>query len=74
MVAKHTIMGTIRIDDDGWTWDVSNLKESDLVFLEKVNPNSAITFKRHLKGAESCEKYMSNHIKFLKCLRAINQV
>ena len=73
-MAKHDITGTITVTEDGWTWDVSNLKESDLVFLEKVNPNSAITFKRHLKGADSCEKHMSNHAKFLKCLRAINQL
>ena len=73
-MAKHNVTGTITITEDGWVWDVSNLKESDLVFLEKVNPSSAITFKRHLKGADSCEKHMNNHAKFLKCLRAINQV
>ena len=73
-MAKHTITGTITVAEDGWIWDVSNLKESDLLFLEKVNPNSAITFKRHLKGADACEKHMSNHTKFLKCLRAINQL
>ncbi|GAG76590.1 unnamed protein product, partial [marine sediment metagenome] len=71
--SKHTIMGTIEITENNWIWD-ANLKELDLVFLDKVNPNSAITFKRHLKGADSCEKHISNHAKFLKCLKAVNQV
>ncbi|GAH00448.1 unnamed protein product [marine sediment metagenome] len=73
MTSKHTIMGTIEITENNWIWD-ANLKESDLVFLDKVNPNSAITFKRHLKGADSCEKHISDHAKFLKCLKAVNQV
>jgi len=73
MTSKHTIMGTIEITENNWTWD-ANLKEADLVFLDKVNPNSAITFKRHIKGADSCEKHITNHAKFLKCLKAVNQV
>lgn len=74
MVAKHAIIvGTIEITEDAWTWD-ANLQPSDLDFLDKVNPNSAVTFKRHLKGADSCEKHMSDHAKFLKCLQAVNKL
>ncbi len=72
MATKHTIMGTIEISEHDWTWDTRNLKESDLAFLEKINPSSAITFKRHLKGADSCEKHIRDNAKLLKCLRAAN--
>jgi len=74
MTKNQQIMGTIEINEDGWMWDTNNLKESDLIFLEKVNPSSAITFKRHLQGAEECEKHISNHTKFLKCLKAVKQI
>jgi len=74
MASKHTINGTIEITDDNWVWNTDRLSESDLNFLDKVNPSFALVFKRHLAGADVCEKYLSNHPKFLKCLRAVNQV
>jgi len=71
---EHTIEGTIAISDNDWTWESKNLKEADLAFLERVNPNSAITFKRHLKGADSCEKHIRDHARLLKCIRAVNRM
>lgn len=71
-MTSHKIKGTIEITENNWIWDVKNLAENDLAFLDKVNPSFALVFKRHLAGADVCEKHISNHVKFLKCLRAVN--
>ena len=70
----NQIEGTIIIREDGWEWDVPNLGESQLDAIEKFNPSSGLTFKRHLKGAKNCEEYLSNNKKFLQCLRAMSKI
>ncbi|GAG92610.1 unnamed protein product, partial [marine sediment metagenome] len=51
-MTKHTINGMIEITEDDWVWSTDNLKESDLNFLDKVNPSFALVFKRHIEGAD----------------------
>jgi len=71
----NTIDGSISISEHGWTWNSDkHLGLSDLAFLDKVNPSFALVFKRHLVGADVCEKFIRDDAKFLKCLAAVGKV
>ncbi|GAI56273.1 unnamed protein product [marine sediment metagenome] len=68
------ITGTLEILDNSWTWKSDKkLTVSDLAFIDKVNPSFAIAFKRHIVGADMCEKLVPDQAKFIKCLNAVNQ-
>lgn len=68
------ITGTLEILDHSWTWKADKkLTPSDIAFIDKVNPSFAIAFKRHILGADTCEKHISDYTKFIKCLNAVNQ-
>jgi len=74
-IMSNTIDGTISISEHGWTWNSDkHLGISDLAFLDKVNPSFALVFKRHLAGADVCEKFIRDDNKFLKCLNAVNKL
>ena len=68
------ITGTLEIQDHSWTWKANkNLGVADLDFLDKVNPSFSLVFKKHILGADACEKHITDYPKFLKCIRAVNQ-
>lgn len=74
----YKLHGEIWMDDTtgDWDWELDSMKSrsedvlaGQLETIERLNPSSGLTFKRHLKGGrEGCGHLIKDNRAYAKCL------
>ena len=71
----NEIWGSIHIHDGGWEVELPGQKngnvnqlESELRYINKVNPRFGQSICRHVRFADRCEMYIGDDKKMARCL------